>query len=134
MGAATGLEVRHPYFDVRVLEFCLDLPSEEKDRDGWPRWIVRQSMEGVVPDKIRWRYGKARLGHQFRRAMLRHEKQRLDDLFSKDVAVIDSFVDIPNARAAYQRFVEGKHSGSDAMAVWCSAMLARWLTSGATAG
>ena len=84
-------------------------------------------MAGIVPDKIRWRYGKSRLGRQFWKSMLRHEKTTLDDLILRNSDSIAPYADIQKLRAAYERFTAGTHSSSDAMAIWCAAMLACWL-------
>ncbi len=60
-GAALGVELRHPFLDVRLLEFCVTLPAESSLCDGWTRSIMRHAMQGYVPDKVRLRVGKADL-------------------------------------------------------------------------
>jgi asparagine synthase (glutamine-hydrolysing) len=67
-GVANGIEVRHPYFDRRLVEFCMSLPGDQHFRNGWTRWIVRRSMSGVLPDAVRWRPGKASISVDFIRA------------------------------------------------------------------
>jgi asparagine synthase (glutamine-hydrolysing) len=59
ISAHIGVEQRHPFLDVRLIEFCLSLPEEFSLRDGWTRWILRRAMEDVVPQEISWRTGKA---------------------------------------------------------------------------
>jgi asparagine synthetase B (glutamine-hydrolysing) len=67
-GVANQVEVRHPYFDRRLVEFCMSLPGDQHFRNGWTRWIVRRSLEGVLPDPVRWRPGKAAISQDFIRA------------------------------------------------------------------
>lgn len=64
-----GLELRDPYTDPEVLEFCLSLPGEQLQRDGWLKFIQRQSMAGLLPDSVRWRLGKEHLGWDFTRTV-----------------------------------------------------------------
>ena len=50
--AAFSIEARYPFFDRRLIEFCLGVPANQKLRDGWTRWIMRQAMDGSLPAKI----------------------------------------------------------------------------------
>jgi len=56
--AAYGFEPRYPFWDQELVEYCLSLPADQKLRGGWSRFILRQSLEGVLPEKVRWRRGK----------------------------------------------------------------------------
>jgi hypothetical protein len=47
-----------PLLDKRLLEFCLSAPGEMKIRDGYSRYLVRRSMDGILPRKIQWRTTK----------------------------------------------------------------------------
>lgn len=48
-----GVIKRDPTRDKRVIEFCLSLPSEQYVRNGQERHLIRRSMKGILPDKIR---------------------------------------------------------------------------------
>lgn len=50
---AYGIIIRDPTKDKRVIEFCLSLPSDQFVRNGEERRLIRRSMEGILPDKIR---------------------------------------------------------------------------------
>jgi asparagine synthase (glutamine-hydrolysing) len=54
-----GLEYRYPFLDVKLVEFFYSLPSEYKFRDGMGRYLFRQIMDGILPDKIRMRTHKS---------------------------------------------------------------------------
>lgn len=64
--AGSGVEVRYPFFDRRLMEFCLSLPATQKLRDGWTRWVLRRAMEGILPLEVQWRKQKADLSPNFR--------------------------------------------------------------------
>ncbi|MFP4018610.1 MAG: asparagine synthase-related protein [Bacteroidales bacterium] len=52
------IEYRYPLLDKRLLEFYLSLPPEMKVKKGWGRYILRKSMEGLLPHNIQWRNDK----------------------------------------------------------------------------
>jgi asparagine synthase (glutamine-hydrolysing) len=47
-----------PFLDKRVLEFCLAAPGSLKVRDGYPRYLIRRALDGILPKKIQWRTTK----------------------------------------------------------------------------
>jgi asparagine synthase (glutamine-hydrolysing) len=55
---AYSLETRLPFLDYRLVELVFSLPLSYRIRDGWNKWILRQSLSGVLPDTIRWRRNK----------------------------------------------------------------------------
>jgi len=57
------VELRSPFLDHRVIEFAFKLPVSYLMRDGWLKWIVRQSMVGKLPAEIVWR--KVKMGFPF---------------------------------------------------------------------
>lgn len=50
-----GLEVRAPFLDNDVAEFASRIPSHLKMRNGCTKYILKKSMEGVLPDEILYR-------------------------------------------------------------------------------
>ncbi len=49
---ASGVDLRDPTADKRVVEFCLAAPSTLFLRKGTDRLLIRKAMEGVVPSSI----------------------------------------------------------------------------------
>jgi asparagine synthase (glutamine-hydrolysing) len=70
--APFGIELRFPFWDRHLVEFCLGLPPGFKIRDGYTRWILRQAMEGMLPPEVQWRAGKSNIGHAFKHCLLKH--------------------------------------------------------------
>jgi asparagine synthase (glutamine-hydrolysing) len=54
-----GIELRQPAIDVRVVQFCLGIPSWLFLRNGRTRWLARKAGEGRLPVSLleRERYG-----------------------------------------------------------------------------
>ncbi len=57
-GLNFGLEYRYPMTDIRVLQFLLAIPMEEKIGPNMSRKIFRLATEGYIPDSIRLREDK----------------------------------------------------------------------------
>lgn len=53
-----GINAFHPFYDRRVMEFILSLPSKYKFSEGWTKRLLRTSMEGILPNKILQRNDK----------------------------------------------------------------------------
>jgi asparagine synthase (glutamine-hydrolysing) len=52
MSMAFSIECRVPFLDHRLVEFAFALDDEDKIRNGESKYILRQSMEGIVPQTI----------------------------------------------------------------------------------
>jgi asparagine synthase (glutamine-hydrolysing) len=73
MGAGGGngyvgyenVNYQYPFFDRRLLEFCLAAPSQFKIRNGYKRNLIRLGMKGILPDKLRLRTTKDSFGPDF---------------------------------------------------------------------
>lgn len=53
LGLANGIVERDPTRDKRVIEFCLSVPFDEFVKNGQERYLIRGSMKGILPEKIR---------------------------------------------------------------------------------
>jgi asparagine synthase (glutamine-hydrolysing) len=60
MSMAHSIESRLPFLDYQLVEFTVNCPPALKLRDGWSKWLLRNSMRGTLPEKIRLR--KTKLG------------------------------------------------------------------------
>jgi asparagine synthase (glutamine-hydrolysing) len=62
ISALFGVENSYPFFDRDLIQLVISIPGEVVNRDGIPRALFREAMNGIVPDEIRLRRGKARFG------------------------------------------------------------------------
>ncbi|RYD64256.1 MAG: hypothetical protein EOP84_32900, partial [Verrucomicrobiaceae bacterium] len=69
-----SIEPRPPFADRDLIEFQSWMPLALRMRDGHMKWVLRQAMEGWLPDEVRWRQDKSHMGWLFNRAGLRHGK------------------------------------------------------------
>lgn len=59
---AHSREVRLPFLNHELVEFIFSLPASYKVNEGWSKYILRKSMQGVLPDEITWR--KDKIGYE----------------------------------------------------------------------
>jgi asparagine synthase (glutamine-hydrolysing) len=121
-----SVEPRYPFFDRRLVEFCLSLPGEQKVRHGWTRSIMRRALAGILPDRIAQRGGKALPGASFARNLLRFEDSRLESIFQDGMNNIQPYVDINITKEVVRRYRETCSIG-DALSVWRAATLSIWM-------
>lgn len=55
---AHGREVRLPFLSHELVEFVFSLPSHFKIRNGWTKWLLRESVKALLPESITWRKDK----------------------------------------------------------------------------
>ncbi len=56
-GLNTGLLLRDPTKDIRMLTFCCQLPYTMFACEGIPRWLIRNGFNGLLPDSIIHNWG-----------------------------------------------------------------------------
>jgi asparagine synthase (glutamine-hydrolysing) len=75
---AHSIEARVPFLDYRLVEFMASMPDKMKIRNGQMKWLLRQAIQGVVPEAVRLRRDKMGFGTpendwlKSRPAMLKH--------------------------------------------------------------
>ena len=128
--AAFGIEARYPFFDRRLMEFCVALPAEQKLGHGWNRWIQRRAMTGILPPDIQWRPRKGNLSPNFYLRLLDFERDRLEEVSLRGTKELAPFVDAGAIRAAYQAY-ENSHSRGqgEGIQLFATVNLALWLRS-----
>lgn len=123
---AFSLEIRFPFFDKRLVEFCLALPPKQKINRGWTRWIMRQSLADILPTEIQWRGGKSDLSPNFNHGLLAFERDLLKEVILNNPKNIEKYVDIPDLRKTYHRYAS-KRNSDNAMEVWKAVTMELWL-------
>jgi asparagine synthase (glutamine-hydrolysing) len=54
----SGIEIRMPFMDYRLVNFVFNLPVEAKYGNGFTKLILREAMKGILPEDIRTRTHK----------------------------------------------------------------------------
>lgn len=58
-GVDNALYFSNPYFDKRLVSFCLNVPNQYRFNNGYPRSIIRIGMENYLPKTIATRTTKS---------------------------------------------------------------------------
>ncbi|MFY9821170.1 MAG: asparagine synthase-related protein [Thermoanaerobaculia bacterium] len=123
--ASFGIEVRHPFLDRRLMEYVLALPGEQLFRLGSSKSLLRRSMEGILPERIRLRVGKTRFA-SFIDLLLERLAGEVVELLREPRSAALGILDGEALRLAYLNLVRGgPHSAR--RAVWCAVTLEIWL-------
>ena len=127
IGSGAGVEVRFPFFDIRLVELCLSLPPEQKLRGGWSRYVMRNAMEGILPEGIRWRPGKSDVSVGFYHSLRSLAGDKLEQVVASDDSELARFVDPKFVRSTYPKFMNGTVTTSDELYFWRAFSLALWV-------
>ncbi|MGH9588509.1 MAG: asparagine synthase-related protein [Acidobacteriaceae bacterium] len=79
--AGSGIEMRFPFHNRQLAEFCLRLPEEQHKQGAAAKWILRTAMGERLPTRIQRKEGKAEFSDMY--ATVIHEPQaraRLENL------------------------------------------------------
>ncbi len=126
VAAAFGVEARYPFFDRRLVEFCLALPPEQKLHQGWDRVILRRAMAQILPREVQWRGDKANLGPNFSHGLQHADRELLDEVIVNDSRRIKTYVDVRVLFALYRRYIDQRIC-NDELTIWRAVMLDQWL-------
>lgn len=125
MASAAGITPRYPFFERRLVEFCVSMPSDVKLRDGATRWVLRKAMTGILPERIRTRTTKAEFTAEFQEAIRIYLQQAGD---GPSFAGTEEFVDPEAARRLDRHIRETPAGDSRASRMWWRLLVLRdWL-------
>jgi asparagine synthase (glutamine-hydrolysing) len=121
-----GIEPRHPFHDVRLVEFCIGLPWQLKTRRGWTKVIMRRAMEPYLPQKVIWRRDKDNLMWEFNRFILKTKAEYFRQATLDEQETLEPYVDTQKLEKLWQEYLtcgEEKHADQ----IWSGIALAFWL-------
>jgi asparagine synthase (glutamine-hydrolysing) len=105
---AHGREVRLPFLDHQLVEFIFSLPASFKIKDGWSKWLLRQSMSTQLPDSITWRKDKTGFEPPQHQWMQHKDLQEMimvakKQLATEKIITPQAAAKLPVANAAYDK-------------------------------
>ena len=126
-GAFFNLNHRYPFFDYRLLAFCLSLPLSQKTQFGWSRLILRRALKNILPEVIRWRVKKGRLSKNLYQSLWRYEKKYLENLINSPAPSLSNYVNISNLQRIYLKQKQGFYNPIETETMWRVLALDLWL-------
>ncbi|WP_420457505.1 lasso peptide isopeptide bond-forming cyclase [Rubrivirga sp.] len=118
--AASGVESRHPFMDIRLIEYCLAVPSGAKLHDGWSRAVMREAMGTRLPDMVRARMNKMHYGTQNQAFVFDSEPEAVQDLLDRPGSA-GAYLDLEQLRALWDRGQNEPDTFNEWEIAWLSA-------------
>ena len=126
VSASFQIEPRYPFMDKRLVEFCLALPPNQKLRQGWSRYILRQGMEGVLPQKVQWRESKTNLSNAFQYGLEQYDQTILNEVLNDHTERLAAFINLP---ALTEKLATTTNRAKLIEELWPMITLSLWLKS-----
>lgn len=126
LSSAFAVDVRVPFCDRQLVEYCLALPPQMKLKEGWSRYIMRKAMTGVLPEKVQWRGGKISLAKVYPYMLHRNGKDYAAEILAHPPELLDRYFNVPMIRDMFRSFIKDKNL-SDLEWVWQTVVFAAWL-------
>jgi asparagine synthase (glutamine-hydrolysing) len=126
VAASFGIEPRHPFHDVRLVEFCIGLPWQLETRRGWTKVIMRRAMEPYLPPKVIWRKDKDNLMWEFSRLILKTKAEYFHQATMDEREILKPYVDIQKLERFWQDYL-ARGDEAHAEQLWSGIALAFWL-------
>jgi asparagine synthase (glutamine-hydrolysing) len=120
-----SMEARFPFLDYRLVEYMLSLPTEKVLNNGVTKVILRESMEGMVPEAIRLRMEK--IGYETPEDKWFRDKKVIDfalQIFNDKRTKERGYINTQEAIAMLNKHVSSKKSY--AMDLWKAIHLELW--------
>lgn len=104
---AHSIESRSPFLDHRLIEYSYALENKYKIRDGLGKWILRESMKGILPEKVRMRKDKAGFISPADEWFKTINKNQILDMLNSDELKQINIFDIDALKSLYQEHLMG---------------------------
>lgn len=114
----SGIEVRRPFRDRRLVEFFLALPAHQLYRPLWPKWALRQAMAGLLPEEVRLRRWGSTLLPLCTRGLVEREGQRVAALLAHPDALWRAYVRADWLAASFPDRLLAGRDGIESVVPW----------------
>lgn len=128
-GARHGMEMRFPFWDKDLVEFCLGVPAAEKLAGGRSRLIMRRAMADRLPDEVLGRTDKVDFTPAMAAGLVQHHAERIDALLQDAPGSLGDYVDMATARRSWSKVRSDpeRQTGALVQQIWRIAALGTWL-------
>ena len=128
------VDYRYPLLDIRLLQFCLDLPTNMKVKNGINRRMIRLATTGTLPEMVRTRNDKSKSTVPTVHKRLIHDKKiLLAHLNESQIASqLGTYIDVTSLKDRIIKIAPENISDSDVTlgTILRSILLNIWLSDG----
>ena len=129
LAAQHQVEMRYPFFDRRVLAFCLALPGLQQRQNGLGRFVLRTAMEGILPDRVRLREDKGNLSSGFTNGFIRLNPSFVEQAIKASPDALRKYAHMERANELREAVLQGDPAAERrALGLYRVIALSRWLS------
>lgn len=99
-----GIEERYPFYNKDLIEYCINISPDLKNKDGHSRYILKEAIKNIVPEKIRQRTKKSNLSHALCISFAEKDQRFINAQLSNPNEVIDKIININELRKSWMDF------------------------------
>jgi len=130
--ARVGVEARNPFMDRRIVELMFAFPHRQRQRGKVAKTILREAMNGSLPERVRNRLGKADFMHFFVDAL-----RLVGQDFERSSSLMQGWLQTSEVKRMHRELLECYTPNStnqpvDGWRVWMIYALGLWLDEAVT--
>ena len=95
----------HPFYNMDLVNYCINVRPDLKI-NGFSRYILREAIKGIVPEKNRNRTDKSNLGHGLVYSFLNKDKKFIEDQISNPHEIIKDLIDINTIENLWKKLLK----------------------------
>lgn len=118
-----SIESRTPFLDYRLVRMLFETKGIYKIHDGWSKWILRNAINGKLPDGITWRRDKKGFPTPERKWMMKL-KNEFRTAADEDVSGAKEFFRMDSILSEYDSIVSDQ--GIKSHFIWKAYNLMKW--------
>ena len=126
-----GMQEFHPFLDTELFKFMMDVPAEQKIKNGLTKAFARRSYKGLLPENTRTRVAKTGWNAPAHEWFSKHHKNDLFDLIKSRQFIERGIYNIDSVNQMideHETIVsEEKSQRNHMMAIWQIVSLELWL-------
>jgi asparagine synthase (glutamine-hydrolysing) len=126
IAASYSIESRHPFLDVRLVEFCLALPWQLRTHRGWNKVLLRKAMKTLLPEQVVQGKEKKHPAWGFSMQILSTKKTYFQEVINDERINLKKYLNINKLDVVWNRFYLYGDETSAAQ-IWEAVGLAFWL-------
>jgi asparagine synthetase B (glutamine-hydrolysing) len=101
------IENRYPFFDRRLVEFCLALPEDQRLEGRWTKKVLRQAMGGILPRLVENRKDKADFTPVVDTETMKRQAHKLENLILTSSLATLGIINSDLIRRLFEEYREG---------------------------
>ncbi len=120
-----GFELRSPYRNRRLIEFTLALPAYQIYQNGFHKYILRNALQGILPEKIASRIKPTSLLPFFQSGAARQNNILRQYVYGKNPSW-SKFVKAEWLQSRWNKTITPEQDGPEALILWLAISYQKW--------